>query len=88
MNDNDAPLEVSDGTLFGQIATLLRYLVTTVGGYALGRGWIDGQLLQVITGIVTVALPTAYGIWKTYTTKKSLIITANAAPDSVAIVKS
>ncbi len=85
-NDTTPPIEVTDSTLEGQIATFARYLLTTLGGYALGKGWIDGDLLQLLTGLVTIAGPTAYGIYKTYTAKTRLITVAQSAPDSVAVV--
>lgn len=88
MNSTDTtpPLVVTDSTLEGQIATLGRYLLTSVGGFALGKGWIDGELLQLLTGLLTVALPTAWGIYKTYTAKQRQIVLAKAAPDHVATV--
>lgn len=85
-NDTTPPIEVTDNTLEGQIATFARYLLTAVGSFALGKGWIDNEALQVITGIVTVAAPMAYGIYKTWTNKTRLIITAEAAPNDVAVV--
>jgi len=85
-NDMTPPIQVSDNTLEGQIATFARYLVVTVGGFALGKGWIDGDFLQLITGLVTIGGPSAYGIYKTYTMKVRLITVAQAAPDSVAQV--
>lgn len=80
------PITVTDNTLEGQITTLARYLLTAVGGFALGRGWIDNELLQLLTGIVTVAAPTAWGIWKTLQNKRQLITVAEAAPSDVANV--
>jgi hypothetical protein len=87
-NDITPPLQVTDNTLEGQIATFARYLLTSVGGFALGKGWIDSEVLQLLTGLVTVAAPTAYGIYKTYTSKQRLITVAEAAPNSVAKVVS
>lgn len=85
-NDTTPPLVVTDSTLEGQVATLARYLLTTLGGYALGKGWIDNDLLVLLTGLLTVAIPTAYGIYKTYTSKVRLIKAASAAPEFVARV--
>lgn len=85
-NDITPPLVVTDSTLEGQFSTLVRYLLTTVGGFALGKGWIDGELLQLLTGIVTIAAPAAYGIYKTYTAKQRQIVLAEAAPNNVARV--
>lgn len=82
------PIIVTDNTLEGQIATLLRYLLAAAGSFALGRGWIDSEALQALTGLLTVAAPIAWGIWKTYTAKQKLITTAAFAPDSVAQVVS
>ena len=84
--DTTPPLVVTDSTLEGQIATLARYLLTTIGGFALGRGWINDEALQLLTLLVTVAAPAAWGIWKTYTAKKRQIVLAEAAPDNVAVV--
>lgn len=82
----NTPMIVTDGTIDGQLATLGRYILTIAGSFALGRGWIDGEALQAITGILTVAAPMAYGIWKTHVSKRQLINVASAAPDVVARV--
>lgn len=88
MNSTDTtpPLVVTDSTIEGQFTTLVRYLLTTVGGFALGKGWIDGEALQLLTGLVTIAAPAAWGIYKTYTAKQRQIVLAKAAPDTVATV--
>jgi len=88
MTDTTPPITVTDSTLEGQITTLARYLLTTLGGYALGKGWIDSDLLVVLTGLLTIAAPTMWGIWKTYTSKKQRIVLAEAAPNTVATVVS
>lgn len=84
----ETPIIVTDSTLEGQVATLLRYLLAAAGSFALGRGWIDSEALQALTGLVTVAAPIAWGIYRTYTAKQKLITTAAYAPDSVAQVVS
>lgn len=85
-NDVTPPITVTDNTLEGQFATLGRYLLATVGAYALGKGWVSNEVLQMVTGLVTVAAPIVYGIYKTYTVKKRLIAVAQAAPDHIATV--
>lgn len=82
----DTPITVTDSTLEGQVTTLARYLLTTFGGFALGKGWIDSDMMQLLTGLVTIAAPTAWGIWKTYTSKLQRIELADAAPNRVAKV--
>lgn len=83
---DQTPIIVTDNTLEGQVGTLLRYLVAALGAFALGKDWIDDATLQALTGLVTIGLPIAWGIWKTYTGKQKLITTAQAAPESVAQV--
>lgn len=86
INDIEPPIRVTNDTLEGQITTLARYVLTTFGGYALGKGWIDSDLLQLLTGLFTIAAPTAWGIYRTYTSKKQRIVLAEAAPNRVATV--
>ena len=77
------PIIVTDNSLEGQIGTLLRYLVAAGGAFALGKGWIDDATLQFLTALVTVAVPMAWGMWRTYSAKNKLITVTGPAPDSV-----
>jgi hypothetical protein len=86
MADMTEPITVTDNTLEGQITTLARYLLTSIGGFALGKGWIDSEALQMLTGLLTIAAPTAWGIWKTYQSKMQRIELAEAAPNTKAQV--
>lgn len=81
------PIEIDPNSLPGQIAALARYLLTAGGAFALGRGWIDGDLLAFVTGLVTVAAPTVYGMWKTHQNKKLTVVLADALPNTKAVVK-
>lgn len=84
----DEPQFVIDpNSVPGQIAALGRYTITAIGSFALGRGWISSDVLQLITGLLTVALPTGFAIYKTWDNKKKLVTIAASAPDSVAVVK-
>jgi hypothetical protein len=80
------PIIINDNTLEGQITTLVRYVLTAFGGYALGKGLIDNDTLNLVTGFVTVAIPAAWGLWKTYQHKKQAIDLADAAPNALAKV--
>ena len=80
------PIQITDGTAGAQFATAGRYLLASVGSYALGKGWIDGELLSLLTGLATVLAPLIYSVWKTHHNKQLLITVGNAAPESVAQV--
>jgi hypothetical protein len=61
-----------------------RYVLTAGGSYALGRGWVQSDTLQFITGLFVVSLP-AWGIIGTYINRKEQRAVAEnpAVPDSV-----
>lgn len=81
-------IEVTDSTIATQLAALGRYLLTAGGAFALGKGWVDDDTLQFLTGLLTVAAPAAWGIYRAYANKRRLIDVAQDArvPDSVARV--
>lgn len=83
----DEPIIVKDGTLVGQLGALGRYILTAGGAYALGKGWVDQELLQLLTGLLTIAAPALYGVWKTWHNKSRLLTVAEAAPNNIAMVK-
>lgn len=85
--DTTPPIEVNSNSVPAELGALVRYAVTSLGGYVVGKGWIDAELLNIIVGLAMVALPTVYGMWKTRTARKVLVTVASAAPDSVAVVK-
>jgi hypothetical protein len=86
MPDVNKPIEVSGTTLPTVLATVLRYLVTTFGAFAVGRGWVEAENVEGIVTILVTVATAAYGIWKTRKAKNELIVTAEAAPNSVARV--
>lgn len=80
------PIVVSDQTATPPIFAALRYALTAVGAWLIGKGYITDQTLEMLTALVTVVAPTLYGIWLSYRNKQKLIATADAAPNSVAKV--
>jgi hypothetical protein len=86
MADFSPPIEVSSNTL--PIASAIRYLIVTVGSFAVGRGWVAAdQLPGIATAIVTIGTA-AFGLYQNFRTKQKLVVTAEAAPNSVAKVVS
>jgi len=84
---NDEPIIIDPNSVPAQLAALLRYMLTALGSYAIGKGWIDGELLNVLTGLATVAAPAIWGMWRTWQTRKTMVTVGEAAPNSVAVVK-
>jgi hypothetical protein len=84
--DTDTPIVVGGMALPTALASALRYLITMLGTFAVAKGWVKAENLD---GILTVAITLAtvgYGLYKSYTNRTKLITTAEAAPNSVAIV--
>lgn len=81
-----AQIIVTDQTATPPIFAALRYALTAVGAWLIGKGYITDQTLEMLTALVTVVAPTLYGIWLSYRNKQKLIATADAAPNSVAKV--
>lgn len=87
MTDPTTPIVVNPDQTMAQFGVALRYAVQTLGGYFAAKGYIDGDLLQVLLAIGTLLGPYAYAAWRAHEQKKALVRIATAAPDSVAIVR-
>lgn len=48
--------------------------------------WIGGELFTII-GAISVIAAFLYGQWHTFWTKRAAVITANAAPNEIAVVR-
>lgn len=84
---NTTPIVVNPDQTMAQLGVAVRYAVTLVGGYLVGKGWIDGDLLQVIAAALTALVPAAYAAYRSHQQKKALVTVAAAAPNTVAVVK-
>ncbi len=84
---NTAPIEVNPDQTLATLGIALRYAITTLGGYFVGKGYIEGDTVQVILSVALVLLPAIYAAWKSRQSKAALVTIASSAPDSVAVVK-
>ena len=88
MTDPDTrPIEINPDPTAAQLAILLRYAITSLGGYAAGKGWVDGDLVQIIASLSMMAAPMLYAAWRSHQEKAALVTIATAAPNSVAVLK-
>lgn len=44
-----------------QIAAGVRQIVLIVGGYAIGKGWLDGDTVEMLGAVALVAVPLIWG---------------------------
>lgn len=84
---NDKPIQVSEQTLPATLAAGVRYLVATGVAALVSSDIIPAESAEGIIGIGIAIATVAYGLWKTNRAKKQLIVTAEAAPNSIAVVK-
>lgn len=81
------PIIVNGSIVPAALFTLLRQLVLTASGYLLGKGALDGEVAEAAAWLLIFAGTLAYGQFKGWLERRQLIAVAEAAPDSVAVVK-
>jgi hypothetical protein len=87
MPDLTKPIEVSPSTGGIDASTaMIRYLVVAALTFAVGRGYISGDVESIAAMIVAIGTA-AYGLYKTFKRGKQAVVLADAAPNSVANVK-
>lgn len=85
----EKPIEVPQSSLPAETATVLRYVLATLGGIFVSRGWLADAELNAIVGIILICAPTVWGWIKTRSNHAKLLTVAEdrRVPDSVARVK-
>lgn len=84
MSDIPLPITVPDNNNQVQGLTAGRYLVTAVTGYALGRGWIKDDTVQLLVIVLPMLLAPMWGIVKSRIDNKKMQTLEAFVPDSVA----
>jgi hypothetical protein len=86
MAETDTPIVVTDTVLPTVLATALRQIVIAVAMFAVGKGWIDARDVEGIATLAAALAAVFWGLNQSLKRKSQLITTAEAAPNSVAIV--
>lgn len=81
------PVEVPATATADQLQAAFRVLLTALGGFAVGRGWLTEELASALAGILLIVWPLVWSQLKARSSHAKLVTVANAAPDSVAVVK-
>lgn len=69
-----------------QALTLLRYVLVTIGGVFVSKGWLNDADLNTLVGGLLIVLPTLWGIIRTYRNNAAQKAMARQLPDAVAMV--
>ena len=85
--DADKPIIVNGAVLPSTLAAAVRYGVALLLPMLVQRGILPAESTEGVLAIVMTAATVAYGLWKTHQRKTQLVVAAEAAPNSVAIVK-
>lgn len=80
-------ITVTESVVPGAITSLARQIGLVVGGWAVGKGYLDNDTATMLGTLGLIALPLVYGQAKNWMTHRKLVALANVAPDSVATVK-
>lgn len=83
----ETPIIVNPSALNGMLATFARDLLKLLGAGLVTRGVISADLLDQAIGIAIAGAPIVYSQLKTLWNHRKLVIAADAAPASVAVVK-
>lgn len=80
---------VTESAIPGALASAFRQILLVIGGWAVGKGWLDNDTLTALTTIVIIVAPLIYGQIKGLRTHRKLVAVAAspAVPDSVATFK-
>jgi hypothetical protein len=78
---------VSSTPLPTAVASAIRTFIGLAGSYLVGAGYVQADKLDGLITIAVTGITIAYGLYKSYENRRKLIVTAEAAPDSVAVVK-
>ncbi len=82
----DKPIELTDSTLPPTLTAALRYTISLTGTYLVAKGYVDAANVEGILTVIVTVVTVAYGIYRTRENRAKLIVTAAAAPNSVAVV--
>jgi hypothetical protein len=86
MAETQTPITVSGNALPTTLASLLRYLVATLGTFLVAKGYVNAENLDGIATLAVTAATVGYGVYKSHQNRSKLIVAAEAAPNSVAKV--
>lgn len=84
----DSPIVVNPNPLPAQALVAVRSLLILAGGIAVGRGWLTNEQLSILVGAILVLGPIIYQQFASRRNTAKLATLAEAAPNTVAVVKS
>lgn len=59
-----------------QITSIVRQILLAVGGFVVGKGWVDNETMMQIAGALSVIVGSVWALWTR--TKKNIVASAAA----------
>lgn len=59
-----------------QIASIVRQILLAVGGFVVGKGWVDNETMLAIAGALSVLIASIWALWSR--TDKNIVASAAA----------
>ena len=78
---NETPIVVNPDQTAAQAGVLIRYVLATLGGFLVAKGWISGDVLEAIINVALIVGPLAYAAYRSHQQKKAMVALAAAAPN-------
>lgn len=81
------PIVVDSSAIPSGLMLGLRQVALAAGSYLIGRGYLSADTATAIGSVLLIVAPVVWGQVRSYLKKRQDVTIANAAPDSVAVVK-
>lgn len=62
-----------------QITSIIRQILLAVGGFVVGKGWVDNETMLQIAGALSVIIGSVWAVWSR--TDKNIVAAAAAKVD-------
>lgn len=86
MSDDTQTISVRESPAVDQIMAAVRQVLVAFGGYVVGKGWLDASTSDALIGLALVVGPIVWSQFAVRSRHAKLVITADAAPNTVATV--
>lgn len=88
LDEPEIPIVVTNTTMPESIGIIIRVALLFIGGSLVTKGWLPADSdINLIAGAAVTAIGAIWGLVRAVSTKKKLIVTADAAPNQIARLK-
>ncbi len=68
-----------------QVLSVVRWLIATVGGYVVGKGWLSSEQIVLITGVAVAVVPLVWSLFAHTQANQVRAVTAMPGVDKIIV---